>query len=106
MKHHAARGMCLLCHTVATSTSDDFESVVDIAARVGNPDYQLSGMWGRWMCHYLNGEYARAIPLAQRFSELAATSSRRCDHLAGGLPELWRAKAEVLVATRGDEALA
>ncbi len=82
MKLHAARGMCLLCHTVATSTSDAFESVVDVAARVGKPDYQLLGMWGRWMCHYLNGEYARAIPLAQRFSELASTSSRRCDHLA------------------------
>jgi predicted ATPase/DNA-binding winged helix-turn-helix (wHTH) protein len=82
MKLHAARGMCLLCHTVAASTSDAFESVVEIAAHVGNVDYQLLGMWGRWMCHYLNGEYARAIPLAQRFNDLASTSPRRCDHLA------------------------
>lgn len=82
MKLHAARGMCLLCHTVAASTSDAFESAVDIAARVGNPDYQLLGMWGRWMCHYLNGEYVRAIPLAHRFSDLASTSASRCDQLA------------------------
>ncbi|HDR9497120.1 TPA: winged helix-turn-helix domain-containing protein [Burkholderia cepacia] len=82
MKLHAAQGMCLLCHTVATSTSDAFESVIDIAARVGNLDYQLLGMWGRWMCHYLNGEYARAIPLAHHFNELALMSSRKCDHLA------------------------
>ncbi|MBB3262057.1 putative ATPase [Paraburkholderia bannensis] len=82
MKLHAARGMCLLCHTVATSTSDAFESAVDIAARLGNLDYQLLGMWGRWMCHYLNGEYARAIPLARHFNELALTSPRKCDHLA------------------------
>jgi tetratricopeptide (TPR) repeat protein len=39
-------------------------------------------MWGRWMCHYLNGEYAQAIPLAHHFNELASTSSRKCDHLA------------------------
>ncbi|MCC8395393.1 winged helix-turn-helix domain-containing protein [Paraburkholderia sp. MMS20-SJTR3] len=82
MKLHAARGMCLLCHTVATSTSDAFESAVGIAARLGNLDFQLLGMWGRWMCHYLNGEYAQAIPLAHHFNELASTSSRKCDHLA------------------------
>ncbi|BBU30479.1 transcriptional regulator [Burkholderia sp. THE68] len=82
MKLHAARGMCLLCHTVAASTSDAFESVVEIAARVGNLDYQLLGMWGRWMCHYLNGEYARAISLAHRFSDLASTSACKCDQLA------------------------
>ncbi|WP_250517130.1 winged helix-turn-helix domain-containing protein [Caballeronia sp. INDeC2] len=82
MKLHAARGMCLLCHTVADSTSDAFESTVDIAARVGDAGYQLLGMWGRWMCHYLNGEYARAIPLAHRFNELASKSPSRCDHLA------------------------
>ncbi|USU21098.1 winged helix-turn-helix domain-containing protein [Paraburkholderia fungorum] len=45
-------------------------------------DFQLLGMWGRWMCHYLNGEYAQAIPLAHHFNELASTSSRKCDHLA------------------------
>ncbi|MEX3637919.1 hypothetical protein [Paraburkholderia sp. BR14320] len=94
MKLHAARGMCLLCHTVASSTSDAFDSAVKIAARVGNSDYQLLGMWGRWMCHYLNGEYVLAVPLAQHFNELAAASSCTCDRLAAyrltGLSHLFR----------------
>ena len=94
MKLHAARGMCLLCHIVASSTSDAFDSAVEIAARVGHSDYQLLGMWGRWMCHYLNGEYALAVPLAQRFNDLAATSSCTCDRLAAyrlnGLSHLFR----------------
>ena len=34
------------------------------------------------MCHYLNGEYAQAIPLARRFNDLASTSSWTCDRLA------------------------
>ena len=82
MKLYAARGMSLLCHTVASQTSDAFELTVETAARVGNPGFQLLAMWGRWMCHYLNGEFEPAIALSRRFNEFASTSPYACDRLA------------------------
>jgi predicted ATPase/DNA-binding winged helix-turn-helix (wHTH) protein len=82
MKLYAARGMSLLCHTVASHTSDAFESTVEIAARIGNPGFQLLGLWGRWMCHYLSGEFESAIPLSRRIYDFASTSPYQCDRLA------------------------
>lgn len=82
MKLHAARGVSLLCHTVAPSTSDAFDSTVDAAVNAGDIGFQLLGMWGRWMCHYLNGEFAAAIALSKRFCEKASTSPHGFDRLA------------------------
>ncbi|CAM2154235.1 Winged helix-turn-helix domain-containing protein [Pararobbsia alpina] len=82
MKLYAARGMCLLCHTVAPITSDAFDSTVETARNVGNLGFQLLGMWGRWMCHYLNGEFAPAVELAKRFNQDSAQSPNAFDRLA------------------------
>jgi predicted ATPase/DNA-binding winged helix-turn-helix (wHTH) protein len=82
MKLYAARGMSLLCYTVAAHTSDAFQSAVDVAGRVGNTSIELLGLWGRWMCHYLNGEFDSAIQLSGRFRDIASSSPWPCDHLA------------------------
>jgi predicted ATPase/DNA-binding winged helix-turn-helix (wHTH) protein len=82
MKLYAARGMSLLCHTVAAHTGDAFQSTIDIAGDIGNLDFELLGMWGRWMCHYLNGEFESAIALSERFRQTASLSPWPCDHLA------------------------
>lgn len=82
MKLYAARGMCLLCHTVGPQTSDAFDRVIEIARNIGNDDYQLLGMWGRWMCFYLNGQYSEMTPLAKVFSAVATRSQWLCDELA------------------------
>ncbi|WP_031359719.1 ATP-binding protein [Caballeronia sordidicola] len=82
MKLYSARGMCLLCHTVGPQTSAAFTIALEIATRTGNAAYQLLGMWGRWMCFYLNGQYGETLPLAQQFNAVAATSSWTCDQLA------------------------
>jgi predicted ATPase/DNA-binding winged helix-turn-helix (wHTH) protein len=82
MKLYSARGMCLLCHAVGPETSTAFSTALDIATRTGNVPYQLLGMWGCWMCLYLNGQYAKAHPLSERFSAVAMSSVRTCDRLA------------------------
>ncbi|WP_144138254.1 ATP-binding protein [Paraburkholderia sp. BCC1884] len=82
MKLYAARGMSLLCHTVGTETGDAFQSTVNIAGDIGNLDFELLGMWGRWMCHYLNGEFEQAIALSGRFHRVASLSVWPCDQLA------------------------
>lgn len=82
MKLHAARGMCLLCHTVGPQTMAAFSLALDLAKRTGDAAYQLLGMWGKWMCFYLNGRYADAYELAQEFNEVAMMSAWTCDRLA------------------------
>ena len=82
MKLFAARGMCLLCYTVDPRTSDAFEKVIEIAAKIGNDAYQLLGIWGRWMCFYLNGQYSDMPALAASFEMVAARSEWACDKLA------------------------
>jgi predicted ATPase/DNA-binding winged helix-turn-helix (wHTH) protein len=82
MKLYSARGMCLLCHTVGPQTSAAFTIALEIAARTDNAAYQLLGMWGCWMCLYLNGQYAQTLPLARQFNAVAATSTWTCDRLA------------------------
>lgn len=82
MKLFAARGMCLLCYEVGPRTSDAFEKVIGIARDTGNDTYQLLGMWGRWMCFYLNGQYAEMPALAERFEIVASRSQWACDKLA------------------------
>ncbi|TDV33927.1 putative ATPase [Paraburkholderia caballeronis] len=82
MKLYAARGMCLLCHTVGPQTSAAFSAALDIATGTGNAAYQLLGLWGRWMCVYLNGQYADALPLSRQFDAVAGASAWTCDRLA------------------------
>ncbi|WP_429304039.1 ATP-binding protein [Paraburkholderia sp. GAS199] len=82
MKLFAARGMCLLCYAVGARTSDAFDKVIEIAAKIGNDAYQLLGIWGRWMCYYLNGQYSDMPALAVTFEDVAARSEWACDKLA------------------------
>lgn len=82
MRLYAAQGTCLLCYSVASPTSDAFQLAVDVAAQVGDPGVELFGLWGRWMCHYLNGEFGPAVQVSRRFRHLSALSSRPCDRLA------------------------
>ncbi|MFM0204063.1 winged helix-turn-helix domain-containing protein [Paraburkholderia fungorum] len=94
MKLLSARGMSLLCHTVAAQTSDAFEAALELATQTGSAAYQLLAMWGAWMCLYLNGKYAQAEPLAQKFSAVAMASEWPCDRLAAyrltGMSRLFR----------------
>ena len=82
MKLYAARGVCLLCQTVEPHTQSAFQRALELAEPVGNRAYQLLGLWGWWMCLYLNGHYAEAFPLAERFNAVAAASDWSCDRLA------------------------
>lgn len=82
MKLYAARGMCLLCHNVGPQTCEAFDTVMQIGKRIGSDAYQLLGMWGRWMCYYLNGQYSEMFPLAQAFDVVAKRSAWICDKLA------------------------
>jgi predicted ATPase/DNA-binding winged helix-turn-helix (wHTH) protein len=82
MKLFAARGMCLLCYSVGPRTSDAFENVIRIANDIGNDTYHLLGIWGRWMCFYLNGQYSEMLPLAVDFEVVAMRSEWACDKLA------------------------
>ncbi len=82
MKLYAARGVCLLCQTVEPHTQAAFQNALELAEPVGNRAYQLLGLWGWWMCLYLNGRYAEALPLAERFNAVAAASEWPCDRLA------------------------
>jgi len=82
MKLYAARGMCLLCHTVGPQTSAAFKTALELADQTGNTAYQLLGMWGCWMCLYLNGRFAQTLPLAQQFGAVATASEWPCDQLA------------------------
>ncbi|WP_454723242.1 MULTISPECIES: ATP-binding protein [Cupriavidus] len=82
MKLYAARGMCLLCHTVADQTSEAFDTVIALARRMSNDACQLLGLWGRWMCFYLNGQYSEMPPLAHAFEAVAKRSAWTCDKLA------------------------
>lgn len=98
LKLYAARGMCLLCHTVDAPTSAAFAKTEEIAASTENSAYQLLGMWGSWMCHYLNGRYGEALPLSQRFDAVAKDTGWMCDRLASyrltGMSYLFRGDLE------------
>lgn len=99
MKLFAARGMCLLCCAVDSRTSDAFEKVIEIAAKIGNGGYQLLGIWGRWMCYYLNGQYSQMPALAETFEAVASRSEWLCDKLAahrlGGMSTLLKGELDV-----------
>ena len=82
MKLYAARGVCLLCQTVEPHTQAAFQNALGLAETAGNRAYQLLGLWGWWMCLYLNGRYTEALPLAERFDVAAAASEWPCDRLA------------------------
>jgi predicted ATPase/DNA-binding winged helix-turn-helix (wHTH) protein len=99
MKLFAARGMCLLCYEVGPRTSEAFEKVIDIANEIGNDNYQLLGIWGRWMCFYLNGQYTKMPALAMIFNDVASRSQWACDKLAAdrltGMSDLFIGKLDV-----------
>lgn len=83
MKLYAARGAALLYRTGGESTGIAFRIALDIADRVGNIEYQQRGVWGSWCYAYLNGRYAEALELAERFHALAARQANRWDELTG-----------------------
>ena len=99
MKLFAARGMCLLCYAVGPLTSEAFENVIEIAGKIGNDAYQLLGIWGRWMCFYLNGQYSEMPALAETFEAVASRSQWDCDKLAAhrlsGMSKLFRGELDV-----------
>jgi predicted ATPase/DNA-binding winged helix-turn-helix (wHTH) protein len=99
MKLFAARGMCLLCYEVGVRTSEAFERVIDIAEETGNDTYQLLGIWGRWMCFYLNGQYTSMPALAEIFEGVASRSQWDCDKLAAdrlsGMSKLFMGEVDV-----------
>jgi predicted ATPase len=98
MKLFAARGMCLLCYEVGPRTSEAFENVIEIAGNIGNDSYQLLGIWGRWMCFYLNGQYSEMPALADTFEVVASRSKWACDELAAhrlsGMSRLFRGELD------------
>jgi predicted ATPase/DNA-binding winged helix-turn-helix (wHTH) protein len=113
MKLYAARGACLLHQKGTLETDDAFRAALRLAERVGDFEYQMRGVWGRWCYAYLNGLYAEALAFARRFATLAASCTFPSERLVAyriiGISELClgnledaRANLQLALAERGE----
>ena len=74
----AALGVSLM-HTkgAAPETSAAWTTVLELAERLGDTEYQLRALWGLWHFHASRGECRRALALAERFCDRAARTTDR-----------------------------
>lgn len=83
MKLCAAKAASLLYQGVGLETGAAFQRALELAERLGEPEYMLRATWGLWGVSYLNGKYEASLALARRFSELSATLPHQADRLIG-----------------------
>ncbi len=60
-----------------------FTKVLDLAESLGDTDYQLRALRGLYFDHMGNSRYRAALPLAQKFLDLAMSGSDPSDRLFG-----------------------
>ncbi|ANB75280.1 hypothetical protein AYM40_23070 [Paraburkholderia phytofirmans OLGA172] len=93
MKLQTARGACLLFQSVGAQTCEPFDSALALAQETGDIEYQLRALWGCWSHAWLNGQYARTLALATRFTEVAGESRWLSDRTVArrmsGMARLW-----------------
>ena len=61
----------------APDTIAAWTTALEIAERLGDTEYQLRALWGLWHFHASRGECRRALALAERFRDRAATPADR-----------------------------
>jgi len=84
MQLHAALGWSLMYTRSPTrETGAAWRTVLDLAERLDDPDYQLRALWGLWARNMNNGRFAAARELGERFCSLSATSADAADGLVG-----------------------
>jgi len=84
MKLHAAMGACLLyMHGDVPQVETAWQSALELAERLDDPEYQLRSLWGLWSFHMPGGKYHFALDLANRFCALTATRPAVLDRLIG-----------------------
>src|SRR5471032_1054598 len=92
MKLYTARGAGLLYQTGNSKTGEAFSEALRLAEKVGDLEYLMRGVWGRWCYSYLNGLYAESLEFARRFATLAAScpfpTERLVAHRLVGISQL------------------
>jgi predicted ATPase len=84
MHLHAALGWSLMYTTgPARETGAAWATTLELAEELQDNDYQLRALWGLWAGHMNNGEFRRALRLADRFGTLATKASDPADPLIG-----------------------
>jgi predicted ATPase/DNA-binding winged helix-turn-helix (wHTH) protein len=81
----AALGWSLMYTTgSARETGAAWATVLELAARLHDVDYQLRALWGLWAGHINNGEFREALAVAERFGTVATSASDPFDSLVAG----------------------
>jgi predicted ATPase len=84
MQLHAALAQSLMYTRGAVSEIGAIGTeAFEIAESLGDADYQLRSLWGRWSFCISGGQHRGALTLAQRFYTLAAKQSDPNDRLIG-----------------------
>jgi predicted ATPase len=61
----------------APETSAAWTTVLEVAERLADTEYQLRALWGLWHFHASRGECHRGLALAERFRDRAGTAADR-----------------------------
>src|SRR5439155_20605154 len=84
MQLHAALGWCSTYTFAGTQEIvAAWRTVLEIAERLDDADYQLRALWGLWAGEMYSGRFAAALELAERFCRLSAASPDVADELVG-----------------------
>ncbi len=84
MRLHAAQGWSLMYTTgPARETGEAWNAALQLAERLGSPDYRLRALWGLWAGNINNGQFPEALELARDFRQAAETSPDAADTLVG-----------------------
>jgi predicted ATPase/DNA-binding winged helix-turn-helix (wHTH) protein len=67
----------------ARETGAAWTTALQLAEQLQDVDYQLRALWGLWSGHINNGEFRRALELAERFMAVATKASDPSDPLVG-----------------------
>jgi predicted ATPase/DNA-binding winged helix-turn-helix (wHTH) protein len=58
-------------------------TVLALAEKIGDTDYQLRALWGLWVVNIKRAEFRDALALAEHFHHVASTSTNTVDALIG-----------------------
>ena len=84
MQLHAALGWSLMYTRSPTrETGAAWRTVLDLAERLDDPDYQLRALWGLWAGNMNNGRFAAALEIGEKFCSLSAASADVADQMVG-----------------------
>ena len=84
MRLWAARAWSLMqTRGAGSETEAAWTEVLTRSEQLGNVDYQLRGIWGRWSSLLNKGQFRPALALAEKFTEVAARQPDTTDLLVG-----------------------